>query len=247
MFRHRHAVLFDLFGTLLDVVPGRLPVVEVGGVAYPSTYPWWAEHLDAYVGPMNPANVLTALRATYRRDDDPTIELPSRLRFRALLQHLGCEASVLDEAAVVLSRAHMTAIGDATAVPNSHRIVLEAARRVGAVGIVTNFDDTAGAYAILARHGLLERVDVVSVSEAVGRRKPHPLPVIAALRSLGVPPERAVLIGDSASADVQAAHAAGVRAVLIRREGVEASGAEDAVIVARLSDVPRALGWGTVG
>jgi FMN phosphatase YigB (HAD superfamily) len=113
---------------------------------------------------------------------------------------------------------------------------------VGSVAVVSNFDDTASAYAILARHGLLERVDAVVISEAVGRRKPHPLPIVAALRSLDVAASDAVFIGDGATADVGAARAAGVTAVLIAPGGNEPPGTAD-VVVARLADVPRALGW----
>jgi len=241
-------VLFDLFGTLLLVAPERLPTIEIDGGPRPSTYPRWGLHLESYVGTKTPAEVIAAFRKASEgagdEADDSTIERPSRLRFRSLLRHLGCNEALLDEASVVLSRAHMAAIADATRVPTGHRVVLEAARRVGQVGIVTNFDDTAGAYAILARHDLLDRVDAVCVSEAVGRRKPHPLPVVAALRSLGAEPEDAVLIGDSATADVPAARRAGVRPVLIAPDGRPTGCDGDVVVVARLSDVPEALGWG---
>lgn len=240
----RRAVLFDLFGTLVEVDPARLPAVDVGGERRPSTFPRWARLLESYVGPRRGEDVLEAFRAAAAAGADATIERPSRARFRALLERMGCaDGAVLEEAAVVLSRAHMAAIVEATVVPPAHRAVLDAARSVGAVGIVSNFDDTASAYAILARHGLLERVDAVVVSEAVGRRKPHPLPIVAALRSLDVAAADAVFIGDGAAADVGAARAAGVTAVLIAPDGETGAREDDVVVVRRLADVPRALGW----
>jgi FMN phosphatase YigB (HAD superfamily) len=238
----RGAVLFDLFGTLVDVDAARLPAVELDGERRPSTYPRWAGLLEGYVGGRSLVEVLEAFRAVAIRGED-TAERPSRLRFRALLDHLGCEGGVLEEAAVVLSRAHMAAIVEATVVSPVQRAVLDAARSVAAVAVVSNFDDTGSAYAILARHGLLDRIDAIAVSEAIGRRKPHPLPVVAALTSLDVAPADAVFVGDGAAVDVGAARAAGVRVVLIAPNGTSLAPAPDLVVVARLGDVPRALGW----
>ena len=39
--RHE-AVLFDLFGTLIEIDLGRLPTVDVGGRSIRSTFPRWA-------------------------------------------------------------------------------------------------------------------------------------------------------------------------------------------------------------
>lgn len=234
------ATLFDLFGTLIDVDRDRVPAVEVEGERRPTTFPRWAGLLEDYVGRRTPLEVLEAFRTAAVPSGEVTLEQPSRLRFRRGLEALGCAAAVLEEAAVVLSRAHMQAIVEATVLPSANRAVVDAARTRGRVAVVSNFDDTATAYAILARHGLLDRLDTVVISEAVGRRKPHPLPIVAALRSLGAAPEDAVFIGDGATADVGAARAAGVRAVLI---GAESDAGDDVVRVARLADVPRALGW----
>ena len=85
------------------------------------------------------------------------------------------------------------------------------------------------------------------MSEAVGRRKPNPLPVIAALRSLRVTAEDAVFIGDSAVADVAAARRAGVKPVLIAPGGAPPDCGSDVVVVGCLGDVPRALEWGSAG
>jgi FMN phosphatase YigB (HAD superfamily) len=241
--RAPRAVLFDLFGTLVEVDRNQLPEIEVAGARVPSTLPRWAGLLDSYVGPRTPDDVLDAFRTARPVADDPTIERPSRRRFRDLLVRLGCDDAAVEEAAVVLSRAHLAVIVEATVVPPSHRAVLDAARSVGRVGIVSNFDDTAAAYAILARHGLIDRVDAIVVSEAVGRRKPHPLPIVAALRSLDVSPRAAVFVGDGATADVGAARAAGVPVVLVARDGAASETPADVLVVRRLTDVPRALGW----
>ena len=52
------------------------------------------------------------------------------------------------------------------------------------------------------------------ISEELGAAKPDPAIVHAALRRMGVAPENAVMIGDSAAADIPAANAAGVFSIL---------------------------------
>ena len=52
------------------------------------------------------------------------------------------------------------------------------------------------------------------LSEELGAAKPDPAIVHAALRRMGVAPENAVMIGDSAAADIPAANAAGVFSIL---------------------------------
>src|SRR4029453_3723065 len=50
------------------------------------------------------------------------------------------------------------------------------------------------------------------ISESLGLRKPHPLLVHTALRLLEVPPDAALLVGDTFTEDVAVAPAAGLRA-----------------------------------
>jgi phosphoglycolate phosphatase len=52
--------------------------------------------------------------------------------------------------------------------------------------------------------------DAVVGGDTLPERKPHPTPILAALKHLGVAPEAAIMIGDNYH-DVQAARAAGVR------------------------------------
>jgi phosphoglycolate phosphatase len=61
----------------------------------------------------------------------------------------------------------------------------------------------------LAEHGLDAHVESVVGRDSVSTRKPDPGPLLAALDSIGVPPERALFVGDSES-DAVAARAAGI-------------------------------------
>jgi phosphoglycolate phosphatase len=68
------------------------------------------------------------------------------------------------------------------------------------------------ARAFLRQHGLEDAFEAVVTSETTWRLKPHPAPVVAAARQLGVPAERCVMVGDT-TVDVKAGRRAGAWAV----------------------------------
>ena len=74
--------------------------------------------------------------------------------------------------------------------------------------------------AVVEAVGLNEWVDLVLPSAAVGLAKPAPALYLLACRRAGVEPDAAAMIGDSYRADVLAARAAGLHAVLLDRDGV---------------------------
>jgi putative hydrolase of the HAD superfamily len=78
----------------------------------------------------------------------------------------------------------------------------------------------------LAPTGLLELVDGVVTSAGAGAAKPDPAPFRRALELAGAEPGEAVHVGDSLDNDVAGARAAGLRAVLVRREGEPPPGVE---------------------
>ena len=78
----------------------------------------------------------------------------------------------------------------------------------------------------LAPTGILDVVDGVVTSAEVGEAKPSPRVFERALAVARVSPGEALHVGDKVDNDVQGAAAAGVRAVLLQREGDPPSGAE---------------------
>jgi len=72
---------------------------------------------------------------------------------------------------------------------------------------------------VLARVGLAELLDGVVTSAVAGARKPDPAIFTAALGIAGCGPDEALHIGDTQDEDVLGARAAGVKALLIRRDG----------------------------
>src|SRR4029079_8700167 len=67
--------------------------------------------------------------------------------------------------------------------------------------------------------GILELVDGVVTSAEVGAAKPAPRGFQRALAVAGVEPGEALQVGDKIDNDIEGAAAAGVRGVLIQREG----------------------------
>jgi putative hydrolase of the HAD superfamily len=103
-------------------------------------------------------------------------------------------------------------------------VLVELRRRGLLLGIVSNWDTRLRR--IVREIGLLPLVDFVKISAEVGRRKPDGAIFKKALAEAGVEPHEAMHVGDQPLEDVEGARAAGLRAVLIRRDdGVFGSGA----------------------
>jgi putative hydrolase of the HAD superfamily len=82
---------------------------------------------------------------------------------------------------------------------------------------VSNWDCTLGA--VLDRCGLGELLDGAVSSAEAGARKPDPAIFAEALELAGCEPEEALHVGDSPEEDLEGARAAGIRALLLDREG----------------------------
>ena len=76
----------------------------------------------------------------------------------------------------------------------------------------------------LAPTGIMELVDGAVTSAEVGAAKPEPRVFERALTVAGVEPGEALHVGDKVDNDVEGAAAAGIRAVLVQREGEPPAG-----------------------
>jgi HAD superfamily hydrolase (TIGR01509 family) len=101
--------------------------------------------------------------------------------------------------------------------------------------VVSNWDCSLPA--VLDEVGLGQLVDHVVTSAAVGAAKPDPRIFEAALTASGCAPGEALHVGDSPTADVDGAHAAGIRAVLLDR----AAGGGDGERVTSLAQIDSLL------
>ncbi len=85
------------------------------------------------------------------------------------------------------------------------------------VGIISNWDSRLER--IFDGLGLLDLVDAIVSSAAVGLHKPDPRIFLLACERVGVTPERCAHVGDHYYADVLGARAVGMAPVLIDRHG----------------------------
>jgi putative hydrolase of the HAD superfamily len=105
---------------------------------------------------------------------------------------------------------------------------LRALRELGLrLVVVSNWDCSLPEF--LEPSGLLELVDGVVSSAEVGAAKPDPAVFVAALQVAGVEPGEALHVGDSLENDVEGARRAGVRAVLLARDGVAAPAGSETI------------------
>lgn len=88
------------------------------------------------------------------------------------------------------------------------------------LGVVSNWDERLRP--LLRNLGLAEFFDVIAVSIEVGAAKPSPRIFHHCARALGVPPGAIVHVGDSPQDDVQGALAAGLQALHLQRQAIEA-------------------------
>jgi putative hydrolase of the HAD superfamily len=110
------------------------------------------------------------------------------------------------------------------------------------LGIVSNTGRTPGVVLrrILERHDMLRYFDATAIaySDEVGFRKPDTRIFQRALEALGVPPARALHIGDNPDADVLGARGLGMRTAHYAIAGCPPSAVAD-LVVEHLADLPK--------
>ena len=102
--------------------------------------------------------------------------------------------------------------------------------------VVSNWDCSLPQW--LAGAGLGPLLDGTVSSAAAGAPKPAPAAFLAGLELAGVSAEEAVHVGDSPEADIEGARAAGIRAVLLARDGRAPGGVQS---VGSLRELPSLL------
>jgi putative hydrolase of the HAD superfamily len=146
-------------------------------------------------------------------------DLGSRGQVRLLLENLGLDGAVPADGALMdaLEEAYCLPILSVLPVPSAGALdVLRALSSRGLVlGLVCNTGRTPGKMLrqVLDRLGLLPYLRVLTFSDEVGLRKPHPEIFRRTLTALRVAPAEAVHIGDDARTDVAGAQAVGMRAI----------------------------------
>lgn len=101
--------------------------------------------------------------------------------------------------------------------------------------VVSNWDCSLPEW--LDRAGIGELIDGAASSAVVGEAKPAPAVFEAGLRLAGCDAAEALFVGDSVENDVLGARAAGLRAVLVQRDGDPPPGVETVRSLAELSAI----------
>jgi putative hydrolase of the HAD superfamily len=190
------AVLIDALGTLVELEP-----------------PW--AHLARALGTEPDERMVRAVRAEmgyYKEHShegrDPASLAELRGRCAAVLsRELGREVSV----ETMMSAIRFRAFPDAAP-------ALAGLRELGlTVVCVSNWDVSLPE--VLERCGLGDAIDGVVTSAEVGARKPDPAIFEPALELAGCAPGEALYVGDTPAEDLEAARAAGIRALIVDRDG----------------------------
>jgi putative hydrolase of the HAD superfamily len=96
--------------------------------------------------------------------------------------------------------------------------VLQALQPSRTLSLISNFDHPPHVYGLLEELHLKEYFTTILISGETGYKKPHPRMFEQALARTGLHPPEVLYVGD-ASEDIEGARAAGLRPVLIQRDG----------------------------
>jgi putative hydrolase of the HAD superfamily len=124
------------------------------------------------------------------------------------------------------------------------REVLEAFSRRGlGLALICNTGRTPGSMLrlVLDRLGLKGYLRVLTFSDEVGLRKPHPEIFRRTLAALGVSPSESAHVGDDLSTDVAGARAFGMRAIHLCHPTGASPHSNGAPSISCLADLPAAL------
>jgi HAD superfamily hydrolase (TIGR01509 family) len=241
------AVFFDLFDTLVEFDPERLPQLEIHGRTIASTIPVLLEEVNA----VRPSVTAEALHEAFHAVSsememeklESHIEIPARKRFRRILDRLDPSVArkhprLARQLAVLHMQTVTMAVHPARQVDRVIRTVVASGRTIV---LVSNLDHAPAARWVLERYGLARLFEKRVVSESVGVRKPHERIFREALTHAGVTPDRALHIGDDPVADIWGAGRLGIRTVWINRTDSPYPKDEypPACTVARLADLMR--------
>ena len=165
--------------------------------------------------------------------DDARVE-----RFRRLFAAAGVEAD--DGLLAATASAYRASYLGARRPVDGARDLLAALKPRVRIAVVSNnlLEEQQGK---LRQCGFDPYIDALVVSEQVGVSKPDPRIFAIALERLGCAAADAVMIGDSWSADVEGARAAGIRAIWFNRTDSPVPGARAVDVVRRLSPVSDVL------
>jgi HAD superfamily hydrolase (TIGR01509 family) len=218
------AIFFDLFDTLVRFERDRLPLIEINGQPVRSTVGYLHATLAAHVPEVTLEGCYGALAASWQEAERLRAidhrEVSARERFADFFQRLALDPARLAPGLdVALIDAHRDQLARAAHFPAHHRPLLERLAQRHCLAVVSNFDYSPTALAILDAGGVRELFAAIVVSDEVGWRKPRADIFQAALQRTGADPTRTLFVGDRADIDVIGAQAMGMDVAWINPAG----------------------------
>jgi len=217
------AVIFDLFDTLIDFDPSRLPEITIDGQRIRSTflpvYEVFKDHYkhfaiskfhDSFVDSFNEFQQLK------QRDNK---EYHNRERFNLLLNKLNIQIdSDRAKLADAMVLAHMNSLGSTMEFPEENRRILNMIKKKHyKMAIISNFDHSPTAHQLLSKFRIKHFFSEIVISVEVGWRKPDSKIFNQALNRIDTTPAEAIYIGDNFFADVIGSKSIGMDVIWINR------------------------------
>jgi putative hydrolase of the HAD superfamily len=205
------AVLFDLDDTLFD----HHYSMQKGVAAVHQNY----AILQAQTLPTVEATYMSFIDKWHLKVLDGTLTLAeSRAeRFRDFFAHHGEQISL--EEAVTAAEIYRAAYQESRQLISGAQLLLQHLRERGIKIVIITNNTVEEQITKLAHLGITNLIDILVISEEVGKPKPHRAIFEAALERSQCQPHEVVMVGDSWSNDVVGAHRLGIRAVWVNRFG----------------------------
>ena len=152
-----------------------------------------------------------------KRRNETHIEVFSRTLRRSFVRR------IVDASEEDIRKAHSLVVKKRQEYSEPFEDALEALRELKSLGykiaLLSNATYHDAVIGSLDYHDLLKYIDYPHTSASIGVRKPHPRSYILAARLSGVEPEEAIMVGNDPYKDYLGAINAGLKAILLDREG----------------------------
>lgn len=216
------AVIFDLFDTVVNFNPSRLPSKLINGVQVRSTssavyevFKKFYKHVDfdEFHAPF-----VESFVEFQKKKLEEHREFHNRERFKIMLNKLSIEDEPHSEELLdKMVLAHMGEIAAAVDFPEENEIVLDSLKKNYRLALISNFDYAPTAYAILEKFNIKRYFEKIVISMEVGWRKPKSDIFHRCLDLLEIKSEEAIFVGDNFDADVIGAKTVGIDVIWINK------------------------------